>query len=220
MTQEQYNRYMDGLVLKVASKKTLNKKASVTKKAAARKLTPSEVDDALNLTTPGSDIMAILAPKLSGETRRHGAGSALSYAMGKTPSKLVEYPMTTQALATIAGTLGGAGVGAATNGIVGAGVGSGVGFLASHLLTNFLRRRAIKNIAEEYKKNPGALADNIDTKRTELGLMLNPNTSWYRGNAAIKAKMKGDERSLSDLMGTWKSTLFADKIDRGMTSMV
>ena len=213
MTQEQYNKYMDGLVLKVASKKILNKKA-------ARKLTPSEVDDALNLTTPGSDVMAILAPKLSGETRRHGAGSALSYAMGKTPSKLVEYPMTTQALATVAGTLGGAGIGAATNGIVGAGVGSGVGFLASHLLTNFLRRRAIKNIAEEYKKNPGALADNIDTKRTELGLMLNPNKSWYRGNAAIKAKMKGDERSLSDLMGTWRSTLFADKVDRGMTAMV
>lgn len=37
MTQEQYNKYMDGLVLKVASKKTLNKKASVTKKAGAGK---------------------------------------------------------------------------------------------------------------------------------------------------------------------------------------
>lgn len=37
MTQEQYNKYMDGLVLKVASKKTLNKKASITKKAGAGK---------------------------------------------------------------------------------------------------------------------------------------------------------------------------------------
>ena len=34
MTQEQYNRYMDGLILKVASKKTLNKKASFRKRAA------------------------------------------------------------------------------------------------------------------------------------------------------------------------------------------
>ena len=33
MTQEQYNRYMDGLVLKVASKK-LNKTASFRKRAA------------------------------------------------------------------------------------------------------------------------------------------------------------------------------------------
>lgn len=37
MTQEQYNKYMDGLVLKVASKKTLNKKASITKKAGKGK---------------------------------------------------------------------------------------------------------------------------------------------------------------------------------------
>ncbi len=37
MTQEQYNKYMDGLVLKVASKKILNKKASITKEAGVGK---------------------------------------------------------------------------------------------------------------------------------------------------------------------------------------
>ena len=211
MTQEQYNRYMDGLILKVASKKTLNKKASFKKRAATKRLSKEEIRSFIDTDSTAQDLSDILFNNLQND-RRAGFAAGLAEAQGKDVPFVLRNPETTNVI----GGFGGAGLGALAGygigrsiagnmgGISGAALGTGLGALAGVLLSKYLTRRATKNAVQNYLDDPSkGDANNIDTTRSGEGRFFNVyGNPWYRGRAAAKAKLLGDKREAEELMGS------------------
>ena len=218
MTQEQYNRYMDGLILKVASKK-LNKTASFRKRATTKRLSNEEIRNFIDPDSTAQDLSDILFNNLQND-RRAGFAAGLAEAQGKDVPFVLSNPETTNAI----GGFGGAGLGGLVGygigksitgdtgkglignvgGISGAALGTGLGALFGVLLSKYLTRRAAKNAVQNYLDDPSkGDANNIDTSRTGEGRFFNVyGNPWYRGRAAAKAKLLSDKREADELMGS------------------
>ena len=210
MTQEQYNRYMDGLVLKVASKK-LNKTASFRKRAATKRLSKEEIKPFIDTDSTAQDLSDILFNNLQND-RRAGFAAGLAEAQGKDVPFVLSNPETANAIGGFGGAglgaLAGYGIGHGLAGNIGAisggAIGTGLGALTGILLSKYLTRRAAKNAVQNYLNDPSkGDANNIDTTRTGEGRFFNVyGNPWYRGRAAAKAKLLGDKRESEELMGS------------------